>query len=179
MMRQDHPLGYSDEPGSKVLQMNYVGQELSMVLLLPDAPNGLPALERRLSSGALPDVWRNLRPYQVDVSMPRFEFENAFDLKKPLQDMGMMDAFDPRRADLSGISKEPGLHLGLVRQKAFILVDEEGTEAAAATSGSVVGCGVAAQYPPAVFRADHPFLFLILDRRSGCILVMGRVTDPR
>jgi serpin B len=178
MMHQDHVFFYYEEPGLKILQMPYVDEELSMVLLLPEAPDGLPGLEKSLSPHTFRGWIDGLQPYTVDVSVPRFEFTSSFNLTGPLQAMGVRDAFASGRADLTGMSAEPGFCLGPVIQKAFIHADEEGTEAAAATYASGIGCGMAAQPPPAVFRADHPFLYVILDRASGAILFMGRVADP-
>ena len=107
--------------------------------------------------------------------MPTFSARTAVDLVGPLTALGIHDAFDPARADLSGISDEPGLHIGAAVHQAFIKVAEQGTEAAAATAIGDTGTSG----PPPRFRIDRPFLWFIRDRVTGSILFLGRVTDPR
>jgi serpin B len=115
----------------------------------------------------------------VNLFLPKFKLESQFELNDVLASMGMPDAFDPRTADFSGISSEPGLFISHVIHKAYVDVNEEGTEAAAATAVGVAvpGC-IIAPPPPMTFRADHPFVFLIRDQATGAILFLGRVTDP-
>jgi serpin B len=110
------------------------------------------------------------------VALPRFEFESSFDLTETLAEMGMRDAFDRERADFSEMT-EVELFISLVLHKAFVAVDEEGTEAAAATAVLMALTGAPPQ-PTVEFRADHPFLFFIQHRDTATILFLGRVSDP-
>lgn len=166
---------------ASVLQLPYAatgsGGPLAMVVILPAQVDGLSAVEQRLSAGQLDAYVGALRPARVDVALPRFKMTADLELSRPLQEMGMPLAFDQTRADFSGITRAEPLFLSAVRHKAFVEVNEEGTEAAAAT-GAVMTTR-AAPAPPRVFRADHPFAFLIRDVATGTVLFMGRVTDPR
>jgi len=114
----------------------------------------------------------------VLVTLPKFRIEGEFSLAGPLAAMGMGDAFT-EKADFSGIARERPLFISEVYHKAFVTVDEQGTEAAAATGGAVTLGNVPLSELPVMFTADHPFLFLIRDRPSGAILFMGRLADPR
>lgn len=166
--------------GFAALEMPYARGRLSMIVLLPDAPDGLAALEKNLTYAKLSDWLQKLqsqRPAQVAVSFPRFKMTRELQLGKTLAEMGMAGAFGPT-ADFSGMS-EPGAEpLGISEafHKAFIDVNEEGTEAAAATG--LVMRATAAHAITATFNADHPFLFLIRDNQAGAILFMGRVVYP-
>jgi serpin B len=167
----------------KALALPYRGGRASMVFVLPQAAHGLGALEASLTHDRLESLVVSLRPETVLVALPRFEVDPAGSLSVGplLQGLGMREAFDPERADFTGIAAharpEDRLALGAVFHKAFVKVDEEGTEAAAATAVSVP-VGSARPKPTPVFRADHPFLFLIRDSESGLILFLGRVVDP-
>jgi serpin B len=178
MMRQQVHFQYLDGGGFQALQMPYKADELAMLVLLPKQIAGLDALEESLTAEKLAEWVSKLGWAKVDVTMPRFKVTWQSGLAKCLQKMGMNRAFDPGKADFSGISggKEP-LWISEVIHKAFVDVNEEGTEAAAATAAIMVG-GAPAPSKPVIFRADHPFLFLIRDVRSGCILFMGRVANP-
>ncbi|MGE5549342.1 MAG: serpin family protein, partial [Bacteroidota bacterium] len=137
---------------------------------------GLPALEASLGAASFQSLLEGMAPKQVEVFLPRFKLEKEFSLGAVLQKMGMRDAFDKNRADFSGIS-DISLYITHVLHKAFVEVNEEGTEAAAAT-GVVVGTK-SAYVMPVVFRADRPFFFALRDLRTGSILFMGRMADPR
>jgi serpin B len=171
--------GYLDAGAAQVLELPYEGDDLSLVVLLPRAADGLAALEDSLSAARL-SGWLSAagRARQaVEVILPRFRLESGFTLKGALVSLGMTDAFDPSRADFSGMSSgRPGLFIGEGFHKAFVEVNEEGTEAAAATGVVMVPASVPPPRP--VFRADHPFLFLIRDDVTGTILFLGRVADP-
>ena len=167
--------------GVKLLEMFYMGRALAMTLVLPDQVDGLDAVEARLSPATL-DAWLGaLATDRVDVALPKFEIDPADSLAlgDTLKALGMPLAFDPNKANFTGIAT-PSLYIDKVFQKAFVKVDEKGTEAAAATA--VVGKKMSAKGkppPPKVeFHADHPFLFFLRDVRSGMILFMGRVSDP-
>jgi serpin B len=176
-MQLTERLRYFDEPGLQGLELPYGGGALSMVVLLPQKPDSLAAVEESLSLKMLYGCLSKLTARMVTVSLPRFKFEAGFELKDALSALGMGAAFSSS-ADFSGMNGERDLFLSAVIHKAFIAVNEEGTEAAAA-SAVVVSRGRARPEPPLTFRADRPFLFLIRDNRSGSLLFLGRVTDPR
>jgi serpin B len=156
-----------------ILELPYQGDRLAMVVLLPKKRDGLTALEKSLSRENL-DRWLGLLgPQPVRLSLPRFKLERRFELSRTLQAMGMIDAFAAGKADFSGMTGNRELFISLVIHQAEVEVNEEGTEASAATA--VVHKRGA---PPTAFVADHPFLFLIRDRQSGSILFMGRVVNP-
>jgi serpin B len=162
----------------EMLDLPYVGERLSMVIFLPRSERGLPELEQRMVSGALGKWLKAVdaeEKSEAVVFLPRFEMATRYDLRKALTAMGMPDAFDPAKADFTGISGEQ-LFLGKVLHRAYVRVDEMGTEATAATMPFIIADD---DDEPDLFRADHPFVFLIRDKRTGSILFMGRVTDPR
>jgi serpin B len=176
LMRQERKFNYWEDEQLQVLELPYAGKDLSMVVLLPKARDGLAAVEKSLSPASL-DAWiRGLHTQKLQVYLPRFTTSSQFSLGNTLVAMGMADAFEAGRADFSGMDGSRELSLTAVIHKAFVDVNEEGTEAAAAT-GVMVGLA-AMPAPPQVFRADHPFLFLIRDNHSGSILFLGRLADP-
>src|SRR5262249_9005702 len=170
---------YYHGDGFQALDMPYEGFELSMLIVLPTNKDGLTALEARFASeGLYPQVTGGL--YQEEgiiVSLPRFTLEAEFSLKPVLCVLGADLAFSGQ-ADFSGISEEP-LQISEVIHKAFVEVNEEGTEAAAATGVSMGLCAVRPATEPIVFKADHPFLFFIKDRDTNAVLFAGRVLDPK
>lgn len=168
--------GVSDIGGARVLELPYREKQMSMVIVLPDEIDGLAAIEKRLSADTLRIWTSNLRQRQVQVALPRFRATQDFKLTETLSGMGMPSAFKASAADFSGMTGERDLYIGIVVHKAFVDVNEEGTEAAAATGGGMRTTG--AQILE-VFTVDRPFLFLIRERASGCVLFLGRVTDPR
>jgi len=170
---------------SRVLEMRYSGSELAMLVVLPDDPSpaALAKLEESLGSDTF-DSWTTaLRPHRVTVTLPRFKFESGGALDTPLKELGMNAAFSGD-ADFSGIADPAGgkhLQITHVMQRAYVSVDENGTEAAAAT-GVVMTALSAVQAPNADFKADHPFLFFVYDASKGShgrILFAGRVAAPR
>jgi serpin B len=175
MMYVKAKFGYAQAPGVQVLSMPYKGKELSMIVMLPTDPNGLKSLEKGLTASKVDSLTDKLRRTQVRVHMPRFKMTCAFRLKDPLIKMGMPDAFVSTKADFTGMDRRPGLYIGAVIHKAFVDVNEEGTEAAAATA--VV---MKRESMPIIteFRADRPFLFIIRHEKTGVILFMGRVANP-
>jgi serpin B len=176
LMHQTKHFSYFDGGDFQVLGLPYQGDRLAMVVLLPKAKDGLAALEASLSAEKLAEWIGKMRRREVQVALPRFKTTAEFGLKDTLVVMGMADAFDPAKADLSGMNGKRDLFISAVVHKAFVDVNEEGTEAAAATA--VVTRAGNGGGPPPVFRADHPFLFLIRDTRSGAILFLGRILDP-
>ncbi len=165
---------YAELDGVQVLELPYRGGETSMVIALPRAPDGLAALEARMTP-ALVEQWQQaLRAQEVSVMLPRFRLDSRFSLADALQAMGMATAFDPARADFSGMSVDR-MFIAQVVHGAFVEVDESGTEAAAATA-VVAGYGMPPPIP--TVHATHPFLFFIRHPPTGAILFMGRITDP-
>jgi serpin B len=178
LMHQTDLFGYEEFPGLQVLVLPYAGDDISMIVLLPREPDGLGKLEEKLTSENLA-LWTARSPWQkVEVFLPKFKATSEFSLADTLGAMGMTDAFDPNKADFSGMDGRKDLYISKVIHKAYVDVNEEGTEAAAAT-GVIMTLGMAAPSTPIpVFRADHPFLFLIRDNRTGSILFLGRMTNP-
>lgn len=177
LMYQKDDVRYWSGDGLKMLELLYGKGDLAMLLLLPDEIAGLSALEARLTTDNLSRWQAALRQQDVRIYLPRFQLTLRFQLADVLEAMGMALAFTPRKADFSGMSSEQELFLSAVIHKAFVDVNEEGTEAAAATA---VGMRVAsAMRQPTVFRADHPFVFLIRDNRTGSILFLGRLVNPK
>jgi serine protease inhibitor len=182
MMSQSQKFGYAKFENLQVLEMPYQGNKLSLVILLPANPDGLPKLEGTLTADNL-QKWLSFSQREVRVYVPKFTFEQGFNLKDVLSQMGMADAFSnqPGVADFSGISNKENLFVSDVIHKAFVEVYEEGTKAAAATAVTMCTTGPCpSPLPPSppIFRADHPFLFLIRERESGTIVFMGRFADP-
>lgn len=168
--------GYMENESFQFLELPYQGEEVSMLVLLPKATDRLCRLETALSADALSGWIDALRKEEVTVYLPEFKIESRFSsISAVLTAMGMSDAFNASLADFSGISEE-SLFISDVVHKAFVQVDEEGTEAAAATG--VIMRTTSMPSPPNVFRADHPFLFLIRHNESGKILFIGRVCNP-
>ncbi len=159
----------------QAIELPYGSNQVSMVILLPSQIDGLGRLEQQLSPAFLSSVLEQMTPQPVEIFLPRFTVESSFTLGKTLAAMGMSDAFTPSVADFSGIDGGRDLFVSFVLHKAWGQVNEAGTEAAAATVIGVVG--TVANFPP-VFRADHPFLFLIRDTQTGSILFLGRLTNP-
>lgn len=178
MMHQTRSFGYRAADDLQILEMPYVDGKLSMLVLLPKEIEGLPALEGKLTAENLRQWTTGLRPQRVIVYLPRFEMTSQFGLNDTLQSMGMTLPFDDLRADFSRMSPAEGLYISAVVHKAFVDVNEEGTEAAAAT-GVIMAPRAAIVDEPPTFRADHPFLFLIRDNQTGSILFIGRVTNPK
>jgi serpin B len=147
-----------------------------MVVLLPTTRDGIANLESSLTPQMLGDGFAAMRPTELNVALPKFTFDNQFKLGPKLSALGMPDAFS-NSADFSGIADTP-LKFSEVYHDTFVSVDEEGTEAAAATGiGMVLTTGVF-HIPPIDFTADHPFLFALRDNHSGSLLFLGRVVDP-
>jgi serpin B len=186
MMRRTDRFGYLETNLAQVLELPYVGRTTSMVVILPKAKDGLGALEQVLRGNdddtGVPDgmeAWLGrLGSAKVDVRLPRWKFTSGFDLSSALKAMGMRLAFDAKAADFSGIVDAEPLFIGAVLHKAFVGVDEKGTEAAAATAVMMRAGSAMRPEPPVEFKADHPFLFVIRHVPTGTVLFMGRVTDP-
>jgi serpin B len=175
MMAQAHWFRYGHVDHEQVLELPYRGG-LSMVVVLPDATDGLSGIEGRMRESY--DRWlSSLKSAYVDLQLPRWKIESFMDLGAPLSAMGMSRAFS-RVADFSGMTTSERLSIGFVIQKAFVETNERGTEAAAVTViGMAYSSGIVP--PPSVpFHADHPFLYFIRDPATGLVLFIGRVVDP-
>jgi len=174
MMRQAESFGYAEGDGYQVVELPYDGRELSMLVLLPQT-NRFELFEESLNAQRVDDIMKNLNTREVVLTMPKFEFESSFGLKKTLTAMGMPVAFSAG-ADFSGMTGNPDLFIGEVLHKAFVSVDEVGTEAAAATA--VIMELTAMPGEPVEVTIDRPFIFLIRDIESATILFIGRVVNP-
>jgi serpin B len=179
MMHQTHRLRYADNDEVQVVEMPYRFRRLSILVLLPRKVDGLAAVEKSLDANKLGQWTGAMQDRQVELSLPKFKFTSRFGLARTLGAMGIEDAFTPGKADLSGISSGERLFVQDVIHQAFVDVNEEGTEAAAATAIAVGASAVMRPPEKAVFNADHPFLFLIRDNQSGCVLFLGRVGNPK
>ncbi|XP_015230466.1 PREDICTED: leukocyte elastase inhibitor-like [Cyprinodon variegatus] len=170
-------LAFIPEVKCQVLEMPYKGMEMSMLIFLPeeieDDTTGLEKLESLLTyekflEWTQPD---DMESCEIDVRLPQFKMEETYNLNEVLRSLGMVDAFEESTCDFSGMSSNKGLFLSKVCHKAFVEVNEEGTEAAAATAGIMADCA-------SFFNADHPFLFFIRHNPTMCILFAGRFCSP-
>lgn len=178
LMRQTDEFRYGEAEGLQLLELFYAGGDLSMLVLLPREV-GLEPLERKLTAENVERWSSELGSREVELYLPRFKTTSEFRLGETLEAMGMSLAFTDA-ADFSGMSSSEALKISEVLHKAFVEVNEQGTEAAAATGVVLAPTSAAPREPepPAVFRADRPFVFLIRDQRTGAILFLGRVADP-
>ncbi len=174
MMKQTESFGYAEGANYQAVELPYDGQELSMVILLPKAGQ-FDAFENSLDAELVKTIIGELETCQVALTMPKFEYESSFGLKQALSTLGMGVAFTPD-ADFSGMNGEHDLLIQDVLHKAFVSVDEAGTEAAAATAVIVGITAMPAQ--PAQVTIDRPFIFLIRDIPTGSIIFVGRVLNP-
>ncbi len=174
MMGQTERFGYADGEGYVAVELPYDGRELSMVVLLPDTGR-FEAFEGDLDADLVAAIVDDLAYKQVALTMPKFEFESEMSLAKTLVAMGMPIAFSGS-ADFSGMTGNRDLSIADVLHKAFVSVDEAGTEAAAATA--VVMKLTAVPEQPVEVTVDRPFVFLIRDIDTGSVLFLGRVMNP-
>jgi serpin B len=174
MMKQTESFGYTDGAGYQAVELLYDGGELSMVILLPEADR-FEDFEEALEAQQIDDIISGMQNTQVTLTMPQFEFESDFSLKDTLTGMGMPVAFSGA-ADFSGMTGAPDLFIDEVLHKAFVSVDEAGTEAAAATA--VIMKETAMPGQPVEVTIDRPFIFLIRDIETGAILFVGRILNP-
>jgi serpin B len=175
MMHQMKSFRYAEGADYQAVELPYDGNQLSMVILLP-AADRFNSFETGLDSAQVKDIIAKLQNAQVNLAMPRFKIESEFGLKPALGSLGMAAAFSPDEADFSGMDGQKDLYISNVVHKAYVSVDEAGTEAAAAT-GVIVGT---TSLPTNIKNVtlDHPFIFLIRDIPTGTILFLGRVMDP-
>ena len=170
---------YGAKDGCQIVSLPYEGDDLEMIIVVPTERDGLPELEEKLSAEWLDSAVNSLRRRKVELYLPRFKMEASANLNAVLQGLGMEKAFSAGQADFTGISASQGrdLYISDVVHKAMIEVNEEGTEAAAATAVVIGMRSMPIQRDPIV-RADHPFLFLIRDKRDGTIFFIGRMMTP-
>uniref|UniRef100_H3CS25 Leukocyte elastase inhibitor n=1 Tax=Tetraodon nigroviridis TaxID=99883 RepID=H3CS25_TETNG len=176
------PYNYIPDHSLQILELPYAQEELSMFILLPeettDGSNPLLKLENELTREKL-DEWTNRENMDVSsevlVHLPKFKLEENYEMKEALAKLGMTDVFCAGKADLSGMNSDGGLFLSTVAHKAFVEVNEEGTEAAAATVAMVTFCMLREEH----FTADHPFLFFIRHNKTKSILFLGRYSSPQ
>ncbi len=171
-MHQILTASYARVDGSQAVDIPYVGDKLSMLVIMPD-PGTFDAFLSSLTPTMLGDITSNLAAQEIDLALPKFTFTKEASMGDLLRSLGMADAFDPPVADFSGIDGNRDLHISNVFHQAFIAVDEHGTEAAAATAIGISTTSVPS--PSVVLTVDHPFIFFIRERQTGLILFMGKV----
>jgi serpin B len=172
---KDSRFNYTEAGSMQMLELPYQGKKISMIILLPK-DDDTSSLERSLSLERLAEWKRALKEVEVEVYIPKCTLAAKYLLAKNLEDMGMNTAFSPE-ADFSGIDGNKDLFISQVIHQAFVDVNEEGTEAAAATAIAMPTMAKDAPRIP-IFNADHPFVFIIQETETGSILFMGRVSDP-
>lgn len=172
-MRRSARLNYADGDGWQALELPYVGEQVSMLLILP-AAGRFAEIEAAMDGARLQTIAASVRDHDVNLALPKFSFRTAVSMREALTALGMGVAFTPS-ADLSAITGQRDLLIQDVVHQGFIAVDENGTEAAAATA---VIAGTVSVPPPATFHANRPFLFAIRDEPTGAVVFLGRVVDP-
>jgi serpin B len=179
MKDEEIELNYSSNEDAHLLMLPYQDEELSMYILLPKE-NNISSLESKLNKEYLDNMKEDLSPEYIDLYLPKFKFELKYNLNKNLIDMGMPSAFEPSNANFSGIKASSGkLWISKVIHQSFVEVNEEGTEAAAATAVVMEDyAGGPSEPVPIEFKADHPFIFFIEHKETGQILFMGKVENP-
>jgi serpin B len=177
-MHKHGKFSYGENDQLQLIALPYVGRKLEMLILLPRSRDGIGQLENSLTAASLSAWTSAMRDQPVNVALPKFKMSSRFGLADTLRALGMKDAFDAK-ADFSGMDGSHWLYISAVLHKAYVDVNEKGTEAAAATAVLMeLGAAPPPAEPPREFRADHPFLFLIRDSTTGSILFMGRVAQP-
>jgi serpin B len=173
-MRYSIPVVLSEGRDWRAIRLSYAGRKLAMTVIVPSS--SLADLERSLDAGRLVAMLADTaNPQELMVTLPKWKFRLTAELTDPLSALGMPTAFDPVSSDFSGMTRQEPLHISAVQHEAFIAVDKQGTEAAAATAA--IMAGGSATEPPA-FIVDRPFLFVIHDVDTATPLFIGRVSDP-
>ena len=176
MMNQSAGFPYAKGNGWQAVELPYARDELAMLLVVPDQGR-FAEVEGELQGGLIHQAASALATgAEVELTMPKFEIRTQAGLADALKAMGMAKAFDPQAADFSGMTRQEALYISDVIHEAYIAVDEEGTEAAAATA--VIMRATAAPMAMVQLKVDRPFLFALRDRDTGAVLFLGRVTDP-
>lgn len=183
MMHQTDYFNCGETKNLQILELNYLGNDLSMLIILPKE-NDLTIIESSMSNTNLANWKKNMDTEKVRVTVPKFKFETKYYMAKDLKEMGMPTAFDDSLADFTGMwnrQSDENLYISEVIHQTFIEVAEAGTEAAAATAVIMMPTSAGPGHvkkQPKIFTADHPFIFIIQQKASGNILFMGRVSDP-
>jgi serpin B len=178
LMHQKHSYRYAEAPGVQILELPY-RKHSALVVVLPRDRGGLGDLEKSLTTEGIDQWLGKMKTTEVDLWLPRFKVTASTKLNERLSQLGMSLAFSDD-ADFSGISNKEGLKISDVVHKAYVDINEEGTEAAASTAVMITPAMARMDpHPPVVFRADHPFIFMIRDQDTASILFLGRLTDPR
>jgi len=173
-MHQGVKTVYGEGESFQAVELPYDGGQLAMLLLVPDEGR-FAEVEGMLSASMVDEIRAGLSHYWVDLAFPKFSFRSDIPAKGPLQALGMVEAFEAGRADFSGMTEAASLFVQEVVHQAFVAVDEKGTEAAAATAVIV---GEVSEPPHATLTIDRPFVFAIIDGKTGAMLFVGRVLDP-
>ena len=179
MMYQQKRFRLAQTDDASVLELPYKSGKLSMIVILPKAIDGLPGLEKSMTAESYNQWLGKLRRQEVRVWLPKFSATKDFELGDTLSAMGMPSAFSASAADFSGMDGQRDLFISKVIHKAYVNVDEAGTEAAAATAITMSPTAVLRPKQPAEFKADHPFIYLLRETQSGAILFMGRYLGPQ
>lgn len=178
MMYQEKNFNYNENETVQYVELPYSFNLSSMVIVLPKQVNGLQNLEESINAQYLEKLHTGVTKKRVQLYLPKFKFDSAFQLNDSLKALGLVDAFTSK-ADFAGISAKKDLFISKAIHKAFIEVNEDGTEAAAATAISMARGAMPPVYDkPVVFKADHPFMFFIIHNQSKAILFMGKVLKP-
>jgi serpin B len=167
-------MAYKRGSNYQAIELPYDGDELSMLILVPDL-GSLKDVEDALTASDVEALVGDLRSTNVKLALPKFEVRSQMDLSQVLQGFGLQDAFDPARADFSGMDGTRKLYISKVLHEAYVKVDEAGTAAAAATAVILAGSGAPTDLVP--LTVDRPFLFLIRDRATRAIIFVGRIVD--
>ena len=177
IMNMQADFGYSEDKQVQVVQLPYKGNDLSMLVILPKSKDkaAMQQLVRDLSADKIKEWSKDLVTQEVNVHLPKFRLEASYQMKNLLTDMGMPRAFQ-KGAGFNLFDDSPPIKIDDVYHKAVVIVDEKGTEAAAATG--IVADATAASAPPPVFKADHPFIFMIKDNKTDAILFLGQMNKP-
>jgi serpin B len=179
MMRSVRYAPYFETEDLQVVKLPYARGLFSMLIILPRDRDGLPALEGKIDAEMLNLVSSRPERKRVDLNLPKFKIESSFDVADAVKKLGVKSAFDKDLADFSSMNGKRDLVIDAASHKVFVETDEKGTEAAAATAIAVARTtSIIRKDEPVVFRADHPFIFLILDEASGAILFLGRMAAP-
>ncbi|MFX1340300.1 MAG: serpin family protein [Promethearchaeota archaeon] len=188
MMHQTKNFNYLEDKQFQILEMPYkanmisgIHEQMSMIIFLPKHFNTLPELESHFTIENVENFLSSLREQytrKVKVIFPRFTIKMKYKLTRALSELGIVDAFT-KSANFSGISKEPNIFISEVIHKSFVEVNERGTEAAAVTAIGIVGASIGPIKEPPIFRADHPFIFLIQDSQTKTVLFIGKLMNPK
>ena len=177
-MNQTEFLGYFENDEIQFVSIPYKGNDKSFCIILPQKRYGIAEIENELDEALLNKIFNNLEYTKVILSIPKFKLETSYSLIEPLKKLGLKAAFTSN-ADFSGITTEEPLLINKINHKAYIEIDEEKTVAAAVTTVELMSVTAVGPVPkPKIFKADHPFIFLILDNKTKGIIFMGRYAKP-